>query len=129
MLRRYPGWVSATFSGTKKNRSDPQVVGNGDVLGFWHVLGRGHFKKFRAGAENRKTQFPGAEGTFGVKVRPLQKNLPELRSFFTFCVLAERTPTGRKSKNTGFLGPFGLGQPLALGEIPGRKQKNAISRS
>ena len=37
---------------------------------------------------------------------------PKLRNFFTFCVLAERTPRGGKSQNTGFLGPLGLGQPL-----------------
>ena len=46
-------------------RSDPHVVGNNDLLGFWPVLGRGHLEKFRARAENRKTQFPGAKGTFG----------------------------------------------------------------
>ena len=45
----------------------------------------------------------------------------KLRNFFTFCVLAERTPTAGKSQNTGFVGPFGLGQPLALGDIPGGK--------
>ena len=43
-------------------RSDPHVVENGDLLGFWPVLGRGHLEKFRARAENRKTQFPSARG-------------------------------------------------------------------
>ena len=37
-------------------------------------------------------------------------------------------PTGGKSRNTGFLAHFGLGQSLALREIPGGKQKNAISQ-
>ena len=45
----------------------------------------------------------------------------KLRNFFIFCVLAVGTPNGGKSQNTGFLGPFGLGQRLALGEIPGEK--------
>ena len=40
------------------------------------------------------------------------------------CVLADWTPTGGKSQNPGLLGPFGLGQPLPLKEIAGRKQKN-----
>ena len=57
------------------------------------------------------------------KICPPQNFSPKLRIFFTFCDLVNRTPTGRKSQNTGFLGPFGLGQPLALEEIPGRKQK------
>ena len=56
-------------------------------------------------------------------VRP--KSLSQkLRNFFTFCVLADQTPTGGKSQSTGFLGPFGLGQPLALIDIPGGKQNN-----
>ena len=41
--------------------------------------------------------------------------------------LADRTPTGGKSQNTGVLGHFGLGRPLALREIPGGKQKNTNS--
>ena len=60
-------------------------------------------------------------------VRP--KSFPQkLRHFFTFRVLAEQTPTGGKSQNAGGLSPFGLGLPLALGEIPGQKQKNRVSR-
>ena len=52
---------------------------------------------------------------------------PKGRNFFTFYVLADRTPTGEKSRNTGFLGHFCLGQPLALREIQGGKQKNTNS--
>ena len=47
----------------------------------------------------------------------------KVRNFFTCCVLADQTPRGGKSQNTGFLGPFWLGQLLALGEIPGQKRK------
>ena len=43
--------------------------------------------------------------------------------FFTFCVLAKRTPTGGKSC---FSVHFGLGHPLALGDTPGGKQSNTI---
>ena len=38
----------------------PPAVGNSDLLGVWPVLGCGHSEKFRAQAENRKTQFPNA---------------------------------------------------------------------
>ena len=51
----------------------------------------------------------------------------KVRNFFTFYVLAYQTPTGGKSRNTGFLGHFGLGRPLALEEILGEKQKNTNS--
>ena len=49
---------------------------------------------------------------WGKSVRPKSFS-PKVRNFFTICVLADRTPTGGKSQNTGILGPFGLGQPLA----------------
>ena len=42
-----------------------------------------------------------------------------VRNFLPFYVLADRTPRGRKSRNTGILGHFGPGRPLALGEITG----------
>ena len=44
---------------------------------------------------------------------------PKLRNLFTFYVLADRIPSAGKSQNTGGLGHFGLGQPLALTEIMG----------
>ena len=56
----------------------------------------GHLEKF--GAENRKTQFPSARGLFGEKIRLRVLNV------FTLYVFADRTPTGDKSRNTGFLG-------------------------
>ena len=64
------------------------------------------------GRKQRNTQFPRAWGTFGEKTCLPQKFLPEIAQFFYICVLADRTPRGGKSQNRGFLGPFGLGQPL-----------------
>ena len=143
MSPRYPGWFSATFSGTTFFSVGPPPVGNGDLVVFWPVLGGGHLGKFRARAENRKTQFPGARGTFGSKTgcpkgfsekrwsqrviywgcgpfwavgprsKPEKRDFPELgallektvcpkifsqklRNFFTYCVLADRTPQGRE---------------------------------
>ena len=54
----------------------------------------------------------------------------KVRNLFTVCVLAEQTPRGGNSQNTGLgvLGPFGLGQSLALREIPGRTKKNTNSQ-
>ena len=69
-------------------------------------------------------KFPGARGTFGGEIRTPQFFSPKVHYFFAFHVLADRTATGGKSRNTGFLGHFDLEQPLALGEIPGGKQKN-----
>ena len=62
MLPRYPGWFSATLSGTAFFSVGPPPVRNGDLVVFWPVLGRGHLEKFRDWAKNRKTQFPGARG-------------------------------------------------------------------
>ena len=55
------------------------MVGNGDLLGFGPVLGRRHLEKFRARAENRKTQFPGARGPeTEKKVTTLSGTCPQL---------------------------------------------------
>ena len=47
-------------------------------------------------------------------------------NFFTFYVLADRTPTGRKTQTMAVLGHFGPGQPSALGEIPGADRERKI---
>ena len=96
----------------------PHVVRNGDLVGFWENLGPGHLKKSQARAENRKTQFAGARGP------ETEKKVTTLfgmvvRNFLTIYVLTDRTPTGRKTRNTRILGHFGLGGPLALREILG----------
>ena len=61
------GMVYRTFLGDNFFSVGPPPVGNGDLVGFWPVLGLGHLEKFWAWAKNRKTQFPGARGTFGEK--------------------------------------------------------------
>ena len=62
---------------------------------FWHL------DKFRA--ENRETQFPAGRGTFEEKVQPPQRFSPQLANFFTFSVLADRTPRDiGKSQNIKF---------------------------
>ena len=93
--------------------------------GLWHL------KKSRARAESGKPRFPGARGPKSKKKSYHAITTPSgmvVSNFFTFYVLPDRTPTGGKPQNTGILGHFGLGRPLALRETPGlgRKQKNAI---
>ena len=56
------GWFSATFSGPTFFPVASPLVGNGDLVGFWQYLGPGRLDQFRARAENKKTQFPGARG-------------------------------------------------------------------
>ena len=98
MLPGYPGWFSATFSGTTYFSVRPPAVGNGDLVVFWPVLGLGHSEKFRARAKNRKTQFPAARGTFGGKSgRPKSFSL-KLHNFlhFTFCLTGQPWAGRRK---------------------------------
>ena len=108
-------------------RSDPQVVAKGGLLGFWPVPGRGHWDKFRTRVGNRKTQFPGARGTFGGEIRVPQKFLPEIAQLFYILRFGRPDPHGRKIAKYCISGTFGLGQPLALREIPGRTGKNTNS--
>ena len=86
------------------------------------------FGAFRGWAGNRKMHFPSARGSFrgGKSGRPKSFS-QNVRNFFTFFVLTDRTPRGGKSRNTGVLGHFGLGRPLALREIPDGKQKTTNS--
>ena len=59
----------------------------------------------------------------GKSVRP--KNFSQkVRNFLHF---GRPNPHGREIAKYGGLGTFGLGQPLALGEIPGQTQKNTHS--
>ena len=90
---------------------------------FWPVLGRGH-EKSGARAGKGKPQFLGARGPEIEK-----KMLPRYPGWLsaTFLHVASWSTGPPGAGNTGFLGPFGQGQPLA--EIPGRKRKNAISWS
>ena len=92
-----------------------------DQDGLWHL------EESRARAENGKTRFPGARGPEIEEKKVTTLSGMVVRNFFTLYVLPDQTPTGGKSQNTGILGHFGLGQPLALGEIPGGKQKNESS--
>ena len=90
---------------------------------FWPVLGGGHLVKFRARAENRKTQFPGARGTFGEKNRPPQKFLPKSVQLFYILRFDRPDPQGQEiAKYWGFR-PFGLGQPLGTSRNSGPKTK------
>ena len=92
-LPRYPGWFSATLLGTAFFLGRMAIGWKRRFSGFfWLILDLWTSEKFRAWAENTKTQFPGARGTFG-KNRAIQKNFSsKFRNCVTFSVLADRTP-------------------------------------
>ena len=117
------------FLGDKFFLVGPPPIGNGDLVVFWPVLGRGHIEKFWDWAKNRKTLFLGARGHEVEKksYHAIRDGCPQI---FTLYVFPDWTPRGGKSRNAGILGHFGPEQPLALGEIPGAgsKRKNAVSR-
>ena len=95
------------------------MVRNGDSLGFWPILGTK--RNSGPGPKSEKHNFPELGALLGKKsVCPRNFSL-KLCNFFTFCVLAHRTPRGGKSQNTGFLGHFGLGQPLGTYRNSGPK--------
>ena len=100
---------------------------------FQAILAQGglwHLEKSRARAENgKKHNFP-ALGLPKSKEKVTTLSGMVVHNFLTFYLWPDGTPVRGKSQNTGILGHFGLGQPLALREIPGlaRKWKNAISQ-
>ena len=75
------------------------------------------------GRKRKKCNFLVLGALLGGKSGRPKSFSPKVRNFFTCCVLADRTPTAGKSRNTGILGHFGLGRPLALREIPGPSGK------
>ena len=84
----------------------PPRAGKREIRGFWAILaqaGRWHLEKSWAWAENGKLQFPGARGP-EMKKHATTVSRMVFRNFLAFYVLADRTPTGGKSQNRGFLG-------------------------
>ena len=111
--QRFLPRMAQLFYSLRFGRPDPQgreIAKYCVFRAFWPRAAPWHSEKFRA--ENRKTRFPRARGTFGGKNWTPKSFSRKLRNFFTFCGLTDRTPRGGKLQHTGFLGPFGLGQPL-----------------
>ena len=100
MLPRFLGWFSATFSGTIFLRSDPHVVGNGDLLVLWAP---GTQRNSGTGPKTEKRNFL-ALGVPKSKKKITTLSGTVVRNFFT--VLPDWTPRGGKSRNTG-LAPSG----------------------
>ena len=61
-------------------------AGNGNLMVFWPVLGRGYLEKFRDWANNRKTQFPGARGPEIEKKKVTTPSGMVVRNFLQFTV-------------------------------------------
>ena len=93
----------------------PQA-GNSDLLVFWPILG---LWEIPDPGEKHNNAIFRCQGHFWEKTPAAQKVSPQSSSIFFICdVLADRTATSGKSRNTGCLVHYGLGQPLALGKIP-----------
>ena len=83
----------------------PPPVGNGDLVVFWPVLGRGHLEKFRARAGKRKTQFPVARGPkTELFYRVVRHGCPQLAYSLRFDQLDAH---GRENTKYEDVGPFG----------------------
>ena len=80
--------------------------------GFGPFWAAGTERNSGPGPKTEKRNFLDLGALLGGKSGRPKNFSPKLRIFFTICVFAERTPRGGKSQNTGFVGPFGLGQPL-----------------
>ena len=100
MLPRYPGRLSATFSGTTFFPVGPRVVAKGDLLGFWASFGPRALREIQG--PGRKHNFPELRALLGGKsVRPKSFS-PKVRNVLTVCVLVDRTSRGRKSQKLVF---------------------------
>ena len=107
---------------TDRTPTGGEIAKSGCFSPFWPRAALG-----TSGPKTEKCNFPELGTLLGGKsIGPKSFSL-KLRNVFTSCVLADRTPRGGKSQNTGFLGTFGLGQPLALKEVPRRTQKTTNS--
>ena len=123
MSPRYPGDGSPQLSREQLFfRSDPHVVGSGDFVGFGPVLGLGHLEKFRAWAENRKTNFPGAEGpeTEKKSYHAIRDGCPQLFYSLRF---GRQDPHGREIAKYGHLRPFWPRTVLGTWRNPGAGPK------
>ena len=98
--------VFRNFLGNRLFSVRTPAVGNGDLVVFWPVLGLGYLEKSWARAENRKTQFPGAGGTFGGEIRPPQNFLPEIAQLFYTFRFGRPDPQGREIAKCWFFRPF-----------------------
>ena len=111
MVSRKISWEQLFFS------VRPPPVGNSDLLVFRPVLASDTWKNSGPGQKARKYNFPVLGALLGGKSGRPKSFSPKLRSFFTFYVLADRTPGAGNRE---------ILVPLALREIPGEKRENTI---
>ena len=86
-------------------RADPQgreIAKYWFLRPFWPRTAPWHLNKFPV--ENRKTQFPGARGTFGNKIHSPQKFLPKIAQLFW--ILCFGRPQWRKIAKYWSFRPF-----------------------
>ena len=98
-------------------RPDPhgqEIAKYGYFRPFWPRTALGTYGNPGAGPKTEKCNFLVLGALFGKTSGRPKSFSPKVRNFFTFYVFADGSPTGEKSQNTGVLGHFGLGRPLAL---------------
>ena len=106
-FRNFPG---NTFFCGPAPRWSPRVI----YWGFGPFWAAGTGRNSGPGSKTEKHDFPDPGALLGEKtVRP-QIFSQKSCNCFAFCVLADWTPQGREIAKYGFLGPFGLGQPLGI---------------
>ena len=108
-------------------RPDPhvrEIAKYGVFRPFWPRTTLGTERNPRAMPKTEKCNFPVLGALLWGKIRTPQNFRPESAQLFCTFRFGRPDPHGEKSQNTGFLGHFCLGRPLALREIRGRIQKN-----
>ena len=126
-LPRYPGWFPQLSWEQLLFRLDPHQSETVIWCFFGPFRAFGTWRNSGPRRKTRKTQFPGARGTFGGEIRPPTKFLLEIPQLFYF--FPPGPPRTENCKILVFKAILAYNTlPTALGKIPGRKQKNAISR-
>ena len=115
MLLRYPGWFSATFSGTTFFRSDPHRSEKVISWYFGPFWAAGTRRISGIGPKTAKHNFP-VLGVSKRKTKVTTLSGTVVRNVLASYILTDQTPTGGKTRNTRIFGHFGLGRPLALEE-------------
>ena len=99
MLPCYPGWFSATFSGTIFLSVGAPPVGNGGLVVFWLVLALGTKRISGRGRKTRKHNFPVLGALWGGKYGRPNSFSPKLPNFLHFPLWPTGAPGGGKSQN------------------------------
>ena len=120
MLPRYPGWFSATFSGARFFSVGTPPVGNGDLVGFWPVLGTSRNSGTGPKTENRNFPALGVPKSRKKSYHAIRDGCPQL--FYTL-PFGQTDPQGREFEKYGDFRPFWPRAAFGTWRNPGRGRK------